>query len=231
MTARLKVSSKKSTKKINNVALKWMNMKQNTTLDFKNLMETKLFNIQEKFNNQWESNLNQEKTNVRKFKKERNNNNKKLGNKLKRKKNNLEQRFWTSYNKISNKHLIKKDKKCRHKMMMSMMKTWNMIGSFVTIVERLSMNKRPIINVNNVRTICCVKIVMISSFISILYIQQLSQSDLALLKSQSVLRYCQNYNHVRHVEEEFHRQSNIFHMKTEQRMFNCCVIDAMMRVH
>ena len=215
---------------MNNVALKWMNMKQNTTLDFKNLMETKSSNIQEKFNNQWELNLYQEKTNVRKFKKERNNNNKKLGNKLKRKRNNLEQRFWTSYNKISNKHLIKKDKKCRHKMM-SMMKTWNMIGSSVTIVERLSMNKRPIINVNNVRTICCVKIVMISSFISILYIQQLSQSDLALLKSQSVLRYCQNYNHVRHVEEEFHRLSSISHMKTEQRMFNCCVIDAMMRVH
>ena len=52
MTARLKVSSKKSTKKMNSVALKWMNMKQNTTLDFKNLMETKLSNIQEKFNNQ-----------------------------------------------------------------------------------------------------------------------------------------------------------------------------------
>lgn len=36
---------------MNNVVYKWMNIKQNITLDINNPMVTKLSNIQEKFNN------------------------------------------------------------------------------------------------------------------------------------------------------------------------------------
>lgn len=54
-----------------------MNTKQNITLDINNPMVTKLSNIQEKFNNRWESNHNPEKIRERKLKRERKNNKKK----------------------------------------------------------------------------------------------------------------------------------------------------------
>lgn len=54
-----------------------MSTKQNIISDINNQMEIKSFNIQEKFNNQWESNPNQEKINVKKFRKERNKSKKK----------------------------------------------------------------------------------------------------------------------------------------------------------
>lgn len=134
-------------------------------------MVTKLSNIQEKFNNLWESNHNPEKKSVRKLKREKNNNKRKSENKLKRKKKNSEQRFWINYNKINRKPSTKREKKCKLKMM-SMTKICNMIGSFVMTVARLSINKRLTTNVKNAKTICYVRTVMTLSFISILYIKQ-----------------------------------------------------------
>lgn len=193
-------------------------------------MVTKLSSIQEKFNNPWESNHNPEKKSVRKLKRERNSNKRKSENKLKRKKNNLEQRFWINYNKINRKLSTKREKECKPKMM-SMTKICNMIGSFVMTVARLSINKRLTTNAKNVKTTCYVRNVMTLSFISILYIKQSFLSDSEHLSNQSVQRYYQNYNHVKHVDDVFHKPSNISHAKTGPRMSNFCVIDAMIKAH
>lgn len=193
-------------------------------------MVIKLSNIQEKFNNLWESKLKPESKSVRKLKRERNNNKKMSENRLRRKKKNLEQRFWINYNKTNRRPLTKREKECKHKMMI-MMKICNMTGSFVTTVARPSINKKLTINAKNARTTCYVKTVMILSFISILYTNLSFLSDLEHLSNQSVQRYYQNCNHVKHVDVVFQKLSSIFHTKTGPRMSNFCVINAMIKVH
>ena len=164
------------------------------------------------------------------MKREKKNNKGKLENRLKRKNNNLGQKFWINYSKISKRLLKKKDKECKIKMM-SLMKTWSMIGSFVMTVAKLSTNKRLIINVKNVKTTCSARTVIILSFINILYIKLSFLSDSVPLSNQSVQRYCQNYNPVKLVDVVFHKLSNTFHMKTELRISSFYVIDAMIKVH
>ncbi len=126
--------------------------------------------------------------------------------------------------------MTKKEKECKPKVM-NMMKIWNMIGSFVTTVAKLSTNKRPTINVKNARTTCYAKTAMILLFTSILYIRLLFLLDLVPLSNQSVPKYCQNYNPVKPVDVVSHKLLNTFHIKTELRMYNFCVIDATIKVH
>lgn len=74
--------------KMNKEVYKWTNMKLVTILDIKSRMEIKLFNIQERFNNQWDKNLSQENKRERKLKKGKNKNKKRSEKKLKKENNN-----------------------------------------------------------------------------------------------------------------------------------------------
>lgn len=169
-------SSTQLIKKMKSEACRWMNTRLDTTSDTKNLTEIRSFNIQERLANRWELCHNRERRKGKKYKKGKKMSKNNSENKQKRKSNNLRVTYWQNFNNSNSKTRITKTvKQWMNKM------TASTTGSSATIAARLSNKKKPTTNVNNVKTTCFVRTVLILSFTSIHYISLMFLLGLELL--------------------------------------------------
>lgn len=119
---------------------KWTYTRPNIIFDMNNLEEPLLHNILAKLKIHWDKNCNLENRSVRISKKRRSNRRLRFESKLNKK-------------KTSSKQVLSKDLLLKIKKMI-------MIGFFVMIAAEVYLKEKRYGNVNNVQTICFVKLVM-----------------------------------------------------------------------